>query len=278
MGYKMADNNKKTSSAFNERSAALHTFEFMKQSVHVVDPANPRSMALLAQAYHEVYKAAFPIDAEREPLEKWLELLAKPTPDVSLVVVIVGKDIDTPHPVIKGVATTEYYTKQDVGQLAYVAISPECRNEGLGRVMVEVRKKALLQIAKRNGGTLKGVFIGCNDPEKVKPEEDSFDPSIRMGIFQKWGARIMPIDFVLPPLKKESERCDKFKILAYPHPETGEYPSPEALRAFINGLYASLAPYSDVPPHENPDYIKIMRQIDVLRQDNPPPKNKPPSP
>jgi len=274
--YMEPDFQKKLQHIFNEVSAPK-VIELLGHPVHIVDPHNSRSLELLSKAYKDIYEPAFPMEEERESLESWLDTLRGGNPVVKIVIAIVGEKIDTETPVIKGISVGCYYNEEDVGLLAYNAIAPEFRNEGLGRVMVEARKQALLGMAKKNGNPLKGVFIECNDPDKVTPEEDCMDPALRLKIFQKWGAKVMPIDYVQPALTKESEKCEKLKLLAYPHPESGEYPAPDGIKGFVNGIYNELARHNGSTPSEDPDRIRIMAQIDALKQ-APPAGPRPPSP
>jgi hypothetical protein len=88
----------------------------------------------------------------------------------------------------------------------------------------------------------------------------------------------MPIDYVQPPLEKGAEKCDRLKLLAYPHPETKEYPTLDGMQSLIKGMYGACAQYYGSLPEQNPDYIKIMKQINSLRQESTPPKPKPPTP
>ncbi|MCE9508358.1 MAG: hypothetical protein K8R48_08640 [Alphaproteobacteria bacterium] len=271
---------KKVNGLFNNKAdGALKVTTICGQPVHIVDATNPRSIKLLAEAYKDVYEPAFPLPEERETLENWVNKITKGKQENSTIVLaLVVENINAENPTVKGISVGYYYNKVAVGLMAYVAIAPEYRNEGLGRVMVEARKHAFLDLAKSKGSQLKGVFLECNDPEKVKPEDDSFDPATRIKIFQKWGAKVMPIDYVQPPLEIGADKCTKFKLLAYPHPETGQYPAPDDIKAYIEGIYTSCAKYYGCAPEQNPDYIKIMQQIATLRQDNTPPKNKPPFP
>lgn len=262
---------KKITSAFSA-ATNLRLAHYEGHACHTVDVRDPRSVALLTTAYETIYKPAFPNPADREPLEKWIRLMKDKKADTRLLVVIAGTDLDTDHPVIKGISTAEYYPQYDVGQMAYNAIAPAFRNEGLGHVMVDARKQALLDMAAADNAVLRGIFLDCKDPAKVKASEDSIDPAIRLKVFQKWGARVMPVDFVLPPLHLGEEPCDKVLLLAYPHPQTGEYPDREAMRDFITVTYHELADTSPCPPHLNPDYLKMMAEIDKL----PPQPPKPP--
>jgi len=264
---------------FNKKSKnSLSVGEYNGNSIHVVDMKDPRSVALLKEAYRDVYEPAFPIAEERESIDAWINNLMGKSKNSNIVVVIVGTDFDAKNPNIKGISVGYYYYKVDAGLLAYNAIAPAARNEGLGRVMVEARKQALLHLAEQHGQKLKGVFLECNDPAKVKPEEDSIDPATRMKIFEKWGAKVIPIDYVQPALEKGAAKCDKFKLMAYPHPKTGHYPTPDAVRAFVTGIYQACTDYCGGPkPADDPDYVRTVRQLEALKRAAQDPRPRPPS-
>jgi GNAT superfamily N-acetyltransferase len=250
---------------YNKKSSErLRIKQLQGHSVHTIEGNNPRSLELLTKAYKDVYEAAFPIDEERESLETWLGSLAGNNPAANIVIVVAGEGLDTKAPVLKAISVAYYYNKQDAGLLAYNAVSPDFQGQGLGRTMVEARKAALLDIAGACGKPLGGVFIECNDPAKISREEDVMDPATRIRMFEKWGALTLPIDYVQPPLEVGSNKCDTLKLLAYPHPKTGKYPSKSEIQGFLNGIYTELAKYSGMKPAENPDYINSIGQLDQL--------------
>lgn len=231
--------------------------------VHVVAVDNPKSLALLAKAYKEVYEAAFPIREERESLATWLENL-KGKNIVAITISILGENLDTPHPTIKAMAVGYYYRQQDVGLLAYLATAPSFRDQGLGRTMNNANNEALLEFSGRMGKKLKGIFLECNDPAKIAPENDVMNPTTRIKIYEKWGAVVLPIDYIQPPLETGGAKCDTLKLLAYPHPDTGKYPTKSEIKAYLTGIYTELAEYAGMPPEKNPDYLESLRQLDKL--------------
>ena len=255
----------KISGLFNKQAKnALRVDEFGGHSIHTVTANSQKSLDLLKKAYKEVYEVAFPIKEERESLDVWLNNLKGKNSAVDIVIVIAGDQLDTQNPVLKAISVAYYYNQQDAGLLAYNAVAPQFQGQGLGRTMVDARKMALLELAKSKGKTLGGVFIECNDPAKITPEEDVMDPAVRIKMFEKWGAKMLPIDYVQPPLETGGEKCDALKLLAYPHPETGAYPTKGEIKAYLTGIYTELAKYAGCPPEENPDYIKTVKQIDNL--------------
>lgn len=269
----------KTRKTFNEQAKnTLRVTELGGHSIHTVTINSQKSLDLLAKAYKEVYEAAFPIKSEREPLSVWLNNLQGRNPAVDIVIVIAGDGLDTKTPTLKAISVAYYYNQQDAGLLAYNAVAPAFQGQGLGRTMVEARKNALLEVAKSKGNSLGGVFIECNDPAKVKPEDDVMDPAKRIALFEKWGARVLPIDYIQPPLETGGQKCEALKLLAYPHPETGKYPEKAGIKTFLTGIYTELAKYAGCPPEQNPDYLKTIGQIDAMKSAEPAPKQKPHQP
>ena len=251
--------------------------------VHVVEGDNPKSLALLAIAYKVVYEAGFPMEEERESLETWVKTLKNNnsgllvTNAAKITISILGENLDTPNPTLKAMTVGYYYNNHDVGLLAYIVTAPKFQGKGLGRAMNEANNYALMQFAKNKGTSIKGIFFEVNDPDKIKPEDDVMDPTKRIEMYKKWGAIVLPIDYIQPPLAFGAPKCETLKLMAYRHPETGEYPTKEAIKAYITGIYAELAECAGHPPDENPDYIKIIKQIDAMKPLSAP-KQKPPSP
>ncbi len=252
---------------FNQKaSERLRIKQIGGHDTHAIEAGNPRSIALLAKAYKEVYEAAFPIDEERESLESWLGSLTGKNKASKIVIVIAGDNLDSQTPTLKAISVAYYYNSTDAGLLAYNAVVPQFQGHGLGRTMVDARKAALLDFAKAHGKPLGGVFIECNDPAKITREQDVMDPAVRIKMFEKWGAVALPIDYVQPPLEDGGNKCDTMKLLAYPHPETGKYPTKEEIKGYLTGIYTELAKKYAVyvAPEENPDYVRSVEQLDKL--------------
>ncbi len=236
-----------------------------KNQTHIVNVKDPASREILTAAYNEVYFPAFPIDDEREDLQKWLNRQENPDSLTNYLIIVVGENLDDPaRRFIKGISVGIYYTEEQVALLAYNAIRPECQGEGLGKKMVELRNKALCDLAKTKGHELKGVFIDCNDPAKVPEGEDTLSPEKRLSIFRKWGAVRVPITYVQPALEEGKEKCDKLILMAYPHPQTGDYPSLQDALGLVRAMYRACG-QADV--ENDPDYRIMKREVTALEME-----------
>jgi hypothetical protein len=260
---------------FNRKARQrLRIKELNGHDVHTVEAGNKRSLTLLAKAYEAVYVPGFPMPEEREPLEKWLTALGSRKDPGKLSISILGENLDGPNPTLKAMAVGYYYKKHDVGLLAYLVTAPEFQGKGLGRTLNDANNGALIDFAQGNKQPLGGIFLECNDPAKIKAEDDVMDPQKRIDMYKKWGAVVLPIDYVQPPLEYGGAKCDTLKLMAYPHPVTGQYPSKTAIKGYVSGLYEELAVYAGMAPKDNPDYIRMMQQIDAM----PALKAQPPKP
>jgi hypothetical protein len=196
----------------------------------------PDLLHLLEEAYEDIYVPAFPDAKERESLEKFKKAINGGYDKVQIVVNVLGEHLEDPENyVIKGMSVAYYYEQQNVGLLAYNAISPEHREAGLGKLMVQSRIESLQQIARGQGKELAGVFIECNDPFKVTPAMDSMDPAKRIKVFEKWGARKVPIDYVQPPVTVDGYYTDCLVLMNYPL--DGKYADKDCVESFLRGIY-----------------------------------------
>ena len=206
---------------------------------------------LLTKVYHEIYVPAFPIEDERAPLHLWLRRLnPNSNAPVKYAIILSGKDLASLDvKSVTGISVGVYYKESRTGYLTYNAVRPECQRQGLGRSFVYERIEALKGIAADQGQDLQGVFLDINDPAKVKPEEDTMDPAIRMARFKKWGAREVPIDFIQPAFEEGGKGYDKLKLLYYPvFPDV--HPSANVVCDFIRSAYDAVG----ADPERNEDF------------------------
>jgi hypothetical protein len=238
----------------------------------------PDLLHLLEEAYRDIYVPAFPDENERESLEKFKKAVDGGFPGVQVVINILGERLEDPdNYVVKGISVGYYYEKQNVGLLAYNAISPEHRESGLGKLMVQSRIESMQKMAQARGKTLAGVFIECNDPLKVSPDMDSMDPSKRIQIFESWGARQIPIDYVQPPVSQDGYYYDRLVLLNYPL--DGKYAGKKCVEAFLRAIYrdervdqidsTGTAPMRRVLRAEDDHYFREMKkQLDAATLDD----------
>lgn len=218
---------------------------------------NPAQLALLEQAYDEIYLPAFPVAEERDTLDHLKEcLMCDDNSSREYVFVAAGNNLDNPEQAtVNALGIGIYYKKAQSGLMAYNAVRKGVR--GLGRVMVDERIKAFDQVAKRDNTTLRGIFLEVNNPGKITAQEDVIDPHKRIDIFKSWGAEIVPIDYTQPPLDPKAPKCDDLLLMNYATPN-GRRPSVKDTIDFLREMYAA---YGDVKPENDLDFQRMRRQL-----------------
>lgn len=232
----------------------------MVLQIATVSRDTPQHFDMLEKAYRDIYLPAFPIESERESLEKFYKAMNGEMPGIGIAINILGENLDDPDPekrVLKGISIAYYYERHNVGLLAYNAIDPKHRDKGMGKLMVDSRIESLKAMAAAKGKTLDGVFIEVNDPTKVAAEHDSMDPSKRVAIFEDWGARKIPVDYVQPPLSEHGDYNDTMLLMNYPL--EGKYASKETVEKYLRAVYREFR--SDMPPDDDYFFRQMQKQL-----------------
>ncbi len=219
----------------------------------------------LAQAYKEIYTPAFPDDNERESLEKMHRVMNGGLPGVEIIINLAGENLTSETDrVLKGIGVAYYYHPQSVGLLAYNAVSPESKGEGIGKLLVHSRIESLKQMAESKGSKLRAAFVDCNNPNKVDAKHDSMDPATRIKVFTSWGAREVPFNYVQPPLEDHLDYCDNLTLFNYP--VDGKYAGPKETLAYIEAIYKEGLPGQNL--NLNLQYQKMVRELRAWKPAN----------
>lgn len=199
----------------------------------------------LAQAYSEIYIPAFPDVNERESLEQIHGLMNGAVPGVQAIVNIAGNNLTSngPDRVVKGIAVAYHFHPEHVGLLAYNAVCPKAKGEGIGKILVHSRIESLKQLSANQNASLRGVFVECHDPAVIDAKNDVMDPSARIRLFTSWGAREVPFNYVQPPLDAHLDYCDTMNL--YNYPVDGQYASPQAALDFVKAQFNKALPNFD---------------------------------
>lgn len=230
------------------------------QVANITSP-NTDLLHLLEEAYESIYLPAFPHDDERESLEKFISILNGSIDGVHIVVNVLGENLYNRNAhIIKGIAVSYYYSAENAGLLAYYAVARNTGERGLGKILVQSAIHALKQEAKSHGKKLGGAFIEVHDPKKVTANDDVMDPHKRVGIFESWGAKHIPIDYMQPPVEADQSYSDKLLLMNYP--VDGYYCKPTAIADMLRGMYRVNSPTQ--PPEADPHFVRMLRQLQQL--------------
>lgn len=224
--------------------------------VFLLDNLEGNNADLLRRAYEEIYIPAFPISAERDSLDIWLECLGE---NKNLSILIAGHNLEVAiESVLKAIAVSYYMPQSNTGQLSYNAVDPQFRGVGLGRKLFFSRIRILEDLSREHGHQmLDGIFVEVNNPAKVSLEEDAFDPYERLKIYEGWGCRVLPLDYVQPETGPGRARCYKLCLMSYP--VQGSYPSREIIWRYLESLYKDCGVQN---LDKDPDFQMMSKQLE----------------
>ncbi len=210
----------------------------------------------------ELFDKTWPEYAGVETAEGFLENIDNPDNNWKPFIMLLGRNLDEPEKAeIVGFRYALYFPESQTSLLVYLAVDEKYRDKGIGHAMVNETVKGLDLMAQKDGKPLNGVFFEINDPAKVSIEEDSIDPAVRKQIFEKWGAKQMPVDYVQPPWEEGAEQTSKFLLMA--HKINDALPGPEATKNFLHDLYKDYAGLDEATVQENPAFNNMIAQLDT---------------
>lgn len=160
----------------------------------------PERRRLLHDYRTEIYEPAFPDASIREDTRYWLDLLDAdpyPPPPQPRIEVVLLADGDA---IIAGV-TIEYYRIARCGLLTYISAAPAWRGRGLGRRLVAAARETLDTMA----GERAPMFAETERLEDAVDQSEAAETVLRQKRLAGLGARQVVFDYVMPPLRPESE-------------------------------------------------------------------------
>jgi GNAT superfamily N-acetyltransferase len=136
-----------------------------------------------------------------------------------------------------------------------LVIDDQFRGRGIAKTLITSR---LSKLVKYYGSPCQGIFVESNIPNLT--ENDSFDPTIRLKIFDKLGMKLIPISYIQPPLNPKKDFVSNLYLLYYPISDV-QLKTNEVIY-FLNSLYLGLnQPIDSI-------YLKQMRSKLLTFGDN----------
>jgi hypothetical protein len=180
----------------------------------------------LLEKFEEIYNNCFPDEMEREEfLDILIRVRVGDFPKTVIMLEVDGNNL------LGGLVVDIYHNQ--IYHLTYLAIDDRFRGLGVSKTLVNRRLKQLIDFY---GSAASGVFVETNIPHLTK--NDSFDPNIRLKIFDKLGMKLIPISYIQPPLDPEKVFVSNLYLLYYPILNV-ELRTNEVIY-FLNSLYLSL--------------------------------------
>jgi GNAT superfamily N-acetyltransferase len=168
----------------------------------------PDDLERLAEFYCGLYEAGFPDANERESLanmQRYLRLKRECWYGPNNYHIILALDGDR----TVAASVSDYLAKPNCGIIEFLLVDESVRGTGIGKRIHAETVRTLDTDARRiarNG--LDGVVIELNDPFRVAPQDDNYDPFERAMIWDSWGYGRLCFPYVQPALSEGQEPVD----------------------------------------------------------------------
>lgn len=168
----------------------------------------PEELERLSRFYDELYIAGFPDPDERESLanmKRYLKLRREGWYGRNNYHIILALDGDR----TVGASVNDYLATPNCGIIEFLLVAEALWGKGIGRKLHEATISAFDADARRIGRNgVDAVVIELNDPFRVAPLNDNFDPFERAMIWDRWGYGRLCFPYVQPALSDDQEPVD----------------------------------------------------------------------
>jgi len=234
----------------------------MEMSSEIIDLRTVRDESLLDHLYQTLYLPNFHTPEQQEDPSIWKPLLwgpVPPPPKPILHILVAGQHVRAQERrILYGFLILEFFRTSACGLLTYLAVDQNARRRGVARLLLAKAIGQLKADARAQGTELRAVFAEVNDPALVSESEGAITPAERVRIFERLGARQVPVRYVQPQLKPGRGRSDTLLLIALPiGSRPPEVLDPRTVRAFLREFYESLG----VDPARDPDFTRMIADL-----------------
>jgi len=210
---------------------------------------------ILLESFEKLYSNGFPDDDEREDFALIMDRICNEAEVPRSIILI----FDSAEDEVPGGLVADWY--RDIGalHLTYLIVDPEARKQGIAKKLITVGIPMIKQYLKEfENVIIRSNFFESNDP--LITTIDNFDAQTRLRIFSALGAKILPFDYVQPPLGEDKFEVHNLKLLTFSQFNAHETEMPtDDIINFLRAFY-SAAPYHD----NDSALLKMITQINRL--------------
>ncbi len=165
----------------------------------------PEELDRLSRFYGELYMAGFPDPDERESLanmKRYLKLRRDGWYGPNNYHIILALDGDQ----TVGASVSDYLATPNCGIIEFLLVAEALWGTGIGRQLHGATIAAFDADARRIGRNgVDAIVIELNDPFRVAPQDDNYDPFERAMIWDRWGYGRLSFPYVQPALSADQE-------------------------------------------------------------------------
>ena len=143
---------------------------------------------LVEQFETELFLPSFPNEDEREPFENIIKRITGDSYPITALQLIINNDI------VEAGCVSDYYPECNAIEPIYLVVREECRKRGLARALLESVETLYPKIVH--------TYLEIDNPKLITSENSAIDPRTRLTIYERLGFRVIPFNYVQPPLKE----------------------------------------------------------------------------
>lgn len=165
---------------------------------------------------------------------------------------------------VVGGLVADWYPSCGAMELIYIAVDPDKRGGKIGRNLLDNGIRLMKEALDARGESVKAIFLEVDIPTEIVPGNSSMDPVARLLVWDAWGAKRIPINYVQPPLSKGKQPVCNLMLMCLAGYDTGveDTLSADLLKAFLADFYKGL----DAEGSEYLDYM--CEDIDIISEDD----------
>lgn len=201
--------------------------------VTLIDNTNINLFRSSLEKFKQLYIEAFPVDNEREDFSAICARVESGLENCCPGSFIL---LDMNGEAVRGGAVYDWYSECCALELIYIVVDKSERNLGIGKSLFT---GAMPMIQEYLGGKVNSVFFESEDPGKTALSRCPMSPVQRLRIYDRWGAKRVPIDYVQPPLSKQQGPAENLMLFCLPQGESATIQK-TALSKFLTDFYAGL--------------------------------------
>ncbi len=186
----------------------------------------------------DIYRPSFPRDEHRDDPAVWRELLdERPPPPSPLFTILLALRDEA----VAGGIVLEYFRQSRSGLITYIAVAPQERGHGLGKLLLQSAVDALTHLAANAGHPPPPVFAETEDP-RVLPDH-ALEAGRRQQVLAALGFLTCDLPYLQPPLRQGESPSRGLQLCAMASTLDGESSVPSSrVKSFLQDFYASLPP------------------------------------
>lgn len=204
-------------------------------------------------SFYELYLEAFPDENERELFDDIIKRVDIQKHELRTLIGLYIVNEQVAAGFIIDIYSNIHF------HLIYLIVKPDARKAGVGKFLVT---QEIIRIVTNINPSSLGLFLESNIPWKTK--QDAFDPKIRINVFNKYGIKWIPIDYIQPSLSIEKKQVENLFLLFLPFKKEKTKIDYPIIIDFLSRFYHGLG----FDPKNSKEFNQMSEQLSLINFNN----------